>query len=148
TKKPRGFGGVVLIMLLLVVLFLMVQKAGIGQQTSLYDFYRVLFNGDIAKLEWIDDGRTLDITYRKPGEEGARTGRMEFKTGGFADSDRDLIRSIIPHAALDVTMYQGGLDPFADDIEKEEIHVERAMIVSMIPSQRTGEEDAPKLFAE
>ena len=64
-RKPRGLGGVVLIMLLLLALFVMVSKASFEQPFSLYDFYRVLLNGDVEHLEWQDNGDKALVSFRR-----------------------------------------------------------------------------------
>jgi len=54
-RRPRGMGGVVLIMALLLALFLIVSRAGMDGNNSIHAFYSHLLNGRVVRLE-LEDG--------------------------------------------------------------------------------------------
>ena len=43
-RKPRGIGGILLIMALLMALFFVVSQSGMDDEPGLYKFYQRLFN--------------------------------------------------------------------------------------------------------
>lgn len=128
-RKPRGLGGIVLILLLLLALFAMVSQANMDQKFSVYDFYRVLFNGNIEQLDWQDDGHKVQVTFRKDKESAPA--KMELLLGGFdgqGGRDRELIRQLLPRE-LETDIYTG-LDQFHSDVQDGSIFVQKAIFIS------------------
>ena len=143
-RRPRGLGGVVLIMLLLLALFVMVSQAGMEQKYSIYDFYRVLFNGDVVKLNWQDEGKKVAVTFKRSDKEDARSAKMELLTGKFTEDDRSLIASLVART-MDRETYDSGLDKFAQDVKSNKIHVTTAIFVSTIDAKREDWEPSAHL---
>ena len=128
-RRPRGLGGIVLILLLLLALFAMVSQANMDQKFSVYDFYRVLFNGDIQQLDWQDGGHKVLVTFRK--DKNAAPAKMELLLGGFDGDegrDKELIRQLLPRE-LDTDSYSG-LDQFESEIRDGSIFVQKAIFIS------------------
>ena len=135
-RRPRGLGGVVLIMLLLLALFVMVSQAGLEQKYSIYDFYRVLFNGDIEELNWQDDGKKVAVKFRNP-DNSDRPAKMELLTGKFAEDDRALIRALVARD-IDKDRY-AGLDAFAKNVKEGSIYVQTAIFLSVLGKPPEGD---------
>ncbi|MEE2886739.1 MAG: ATP-dependent zinc metalloprotease FtsH [Planctomycetota bacterium] len=128
-RRPRGLGGIVLILLLLLALFAMVSQANMDQKFSIYDFYRVLFNGNIQQLDWQDDGHKVLVTFRK--DKDTPPAKMELLLGGFDGEkgrDRELIRQLLPRE-LETDIY-AGLDEFDSDLRDGSIFVQKAIFIS------------------
>lgn len=109
TRKPRGLGGVILIMALLTALFVVVSKTASEQPSSAYDFWARLFNGQIRSTEWTDG--TVVARYWKERENGPQ-GVMEVVLRDLSNHDRDLIRELLPRT-LDTQQYGTGTDACA-----------------------------------
>ena len=54
-RRPRGIGGVLLIMALLLALFVMNSSSGMESEASVYDFYGHLLNGRIQEAQFTED---------------------------------------------------------------------------------------------
>jgi cell division protease FtsH len=134
-RRPRGLGGVLLIMLLLLALFVMVSQAGLDPKYSIYDFYRVLFNGDVVKINWQDDGKKIAVTFKRTDTSDASNTTMELLTGKFTEDDRALIASLVARK-LDRQTYKSGLDAFAEDVNDDKIRVRTAIILSKVEATR------------
>ncbi len=127
-RKPRGLGGILLIMALLMALFFVVSQSGVDEEAGLYRFYHRLFNGRIAKVELTE--QTLRAYYFPESGDGERLQRMEVVLRSFLDEDRDLIRELLAHR-LDAHTYGGaGLPRFLDDVASGAIRVENAFFIS------------------
>ena len=123
-RKPRGLGGILLIMALLMALFFVVSQADSGEEPGIYAFYQRLFNGKIVKLRLAEN--TLTAEYEV---EPNKTGRMEVVLSGFWRDDADLIREIQAHKIDDET-YDRGLSRFLSDVRDGEISVRRAFFIT------------------
>ena len=66
-RRPRGIGGVLLIMALLLALFVMISNSGMETEGSVYDFYRHLLNGRIQTAQFTED--RVHATIRPLGAE-------------------------------------------------------------------------------
>src|SRR5690606_22877087 len=91
-RKPRGLGGVLLILALLLALFVMISRSGMQQEQSVYDFYRHLFNGQILSSSW-EDGRV--IAQIRNDEEG-RLEKIEVALDRATEADGALIQRLLP----------------------------------------------------
>ena len=132
TRKPRGLGGVILIMALLTALFVVVSKTTSEQPSSAYDFWARLFNGQIRGTEWTD-GNVI-ARYWKERENGPQ-GVMEVVLRDLSAHDKELIRELLPRT-LDQQRYgvgQDALKRFLADVRSETVAVKRAIFVSEFP---------------
>lgn len=138
-RKPRGLGGVVLIIGLLTALFIVVSSAGMEDHSGLYQFYQRLLNCQIqeARLE----ENTLTARYT---DNMGRPRQMEIVLKGF-EEDAELIRDLLPRK-LDVDTYASdkALDDFIADLKSDEIEIERAFFITEL----AGHEDVPQEGAE
>ncbi|MEZ5962997.1 MAG: ATP-dependent zinc metalloprotease FtsH [Planctomycetota bacterium] len=126
-RKPRGVGGVLLIMSLLTALFVIVSWSSLEQETSVYDFYRRLFNGQLESLDVSES--TIVATYR----DGGQPRRMEVPLGEYWKKDADLILDLQARR-LDRSTYGGndGVGKLLRDMQAPEqpLVVKRAFFVS------------------
>ncbi len=128
-KKPRGLGGVLLIMALLMALFFVISQSQLQDEPGLYRFYKRLFNGQILNAK-IEGDETLIATYRPESGDQTRPKRMEVVLRNYLREDADLVRELLPHR-IDVDAYGGnGLDRFLGDVEAGIIQVQKALFVS------------------
>ncbi|MEM7205690.1 MAG: ATP-dependent zinc metalloprotease FtsH [Planctomycetota bacterium] len=143
-KKPRGLGGILLIMALLMALFFVVSQSNLEEEAGLYKFYQRLFNGQIYKASI--EGNTLTALYTPEPGEPERQKRMEVVLREYLERDTDLIREILPLSMDRITYGGAGLGRFVNDVESGEIQVQRAFLITEHePRQRrpATEESAP-----
>jgi len=141
-RKPRGVGGVLLIMSLLTALFVIVSWSSLEQETSVYDFYRRLFNGQLESLDVSES--TIVATYR----DGGQQRRMEVPLGEYWKQDADLILDLQARR-LDRTTYGGidGVGKLLRDVQAATpLVVKRAFFVSELEGkgERAREEQQRK----
>jgi len=144
-KKPRGLGGVILIMALLLALFVMISRSGMEREASIYDFYGHLFNGRIQTTDWTD-GKVI-AQVQDPGDPQKRI-KIEVVLDKSVAEDAALIQELLPFGGeLDRTYAStGGIRRFKERIEDGEIGVKRAIFVSEYPSKQPSsgtQEPAP-----
>ncbi|HEX6811919.1 MAG TPA: ATP-dependent zinc metalloprotease FtsH [Planctomycetota bacterium] len=145
-RRPRGMGGVILILALLMALFLVVSSSGREGQSSVHAFYSHLLNCRIEKMSFSDDVVTADV------RRDSGTFQMEAVLRPFLRNDRQNeidLYSTLAAQRLDATTYSGsgGTDRFLADLDNNSIHVERAFFVNEVlpqpeaaSSQRRAEE--------
>jgi cell division protease FtsH len=126
-RKPRGMGGVILILALLMALFLVVSSSAREGQSSISAFYSHLLNGQLDKLTFSDGTATAEV--RTP--NGPRT--IEVVVRDFLRSDQneiDLYFSLSGQK-LNTELYQGAgaTARFLADLNEKKIHVWRAFFV-------------------
>ncbi len=130
TRKPRGLGGVLLIMLLLVTLFVLISRSGMQQEASVYDFYRYLFEGRVTASAW-EDGRVV-ATVRDP-EADNRARRIEVNVDREVLAD-PVIKRLLPFAnRIDREKYFHGVAAFQDDVKSGNLAVQQVFFLSEIP---------------
>jgi len=137
-KKPRGMGGVILIMALLVALFLVVSRSGLEGHQSIDALYSYLLNGKVDRLQLTDGIATADVR----GENGTRRA-MEVVV-------RDLLRDdsaaeiklfhLLATLRLDQNLYPKSLrDPLGaliEDVKAKKTRVLQAFFVDEIPGKQ------------
>ena len=132
-RKPRGMGGIILIVALLMALFFVVSSAGQGSQSSMAAFYSYLLNGQLDELTFSDGVATAKM--RPP-----NTGKIEVVVRDFMRNDQseiDLYFSLSGQK-LDLDAYRGGATTkFLAEVAKREILVWRAFFVTEFES-KTG----------
>src|SRR5947208_1494805 len=110
-RRPRGMGGIILILALLMALFLVVSKAGIEGSSSIDAFYSHLLNGQVEDLTLSDGLATAQIRV------GDRGKTMEVVVRDLLREDTELYRTL-PKLKLDPDLYGhgGGLAQFLQDV--------------------------------
>ena len=126
-RKPRGLGGVILILALLMALFFVVSSSAREGQSSLAAFYSHLLNGQLDKLTFSGDTASAEV--RTP--NGTRT--IEVVVSNFLRTDQnefDLYFSLSGQK-LDTDLYKGAgaTARFLADLNEKRIHVWRAFFV-------------------
>jgi cell division protease FtsH len=148
-RKPRGLGGVILIMALLLALFVMISRSGMEREASIYDFYRYLFNGLIQSTEWTEGRVIAQVT--DPDDKQKRL-KIEVVLDKSVIDDAALIRGLLPYGGrIDTVSYDGGVRKFLADVESDEIVVKQAFFVAELPSTigpRGGGEPPPEIAKE
>ncbi|MGE0145416.1 MAG: ATP-dependent zinc metalloprotease FtsH [Planctomycetota bacterium] len=133
-KKPRGLGGVIFIMALLLAMFVMVSQAGMQSEASIYDFYRGLFNGRIEGSTW-EDGRVIAQVRNEQGE----LQKIEVAYDRALDADAPLIQRLLPFGGrLDARTYRGRLDRLQGELDRNEIAAKLAVFVAETPAPGTA----------
>jgi cell division protease FtsH len=127
-RKPRGMGGVVLILALLMALFLVVSNSAGQGQSSIAAFYSHLLNGQLDKLQLSDGVASADV--RTPSGER----RIEVVLRDFLRGDQDEIDLLFSLSGqkLDTELYRGAgaASRFDADLKEGKIHVWRAFVVN------------------
>jgi cell division protease FtsH len=138
-RKPRGMGGVILILALLMALFLVVQSSGREQQSSVHAFLSHLLNSRIEKMTWSEDVVTADIR----GPNG--TSQMEAVLRPLLRENPHLMElfSTLSSQRLGITTYAGGTAGFLAELENDTIHVEQAFFVNEV-QRRPEAANTPK----
>ncbi|MCU0866286.1 MAG: ATP-dependent zinc metalloprotease FtsH [Planctomycetes bacterium] len=126
-RKPRGLGGVILILALLMALFFVVSSSAREGQSSIAAFYSHLLNGQLDKLTFSGDTASAEV--RTP--TGTRT--IEVVVSNFLRTDQnefDLYFSLSGQK-LDTELYKGAgaTTRFLADLNEKRIHVWRAFFV-------------------
>ncbi len=135
SRKPRGMGGVILILALLMALFLVVSSSAREGQNSVHAFYSHLLNGRIEKATYSDGVVTADV--RLP---DGNTKQMEVVVREFLrsqdESEIDLYSSLQAQR-LDPTLYAGAdaTTRFAADVREQKIRVLRAFLAQETESK-------------
>ena len=133
-RKPRGMGGVVLILALLMALFLVVSKAGLEGASSVDALYSHLLNGRVESLALSADVATADVQVSTGTGNGTRTRQMEVVVRDFlkGEGDIELYRSLT-NQPLDTRLYPTGTDQlanFAADVKDDRVRVTQAFFVT------------------
>jgi len=147
-KKPRGMGGVILILGLLMALFLVVSSSGREGQSSVHAFYSHLLNGRLQNVAESDGVVTADVV---PETTGAAPRRIEVVLRSFLrgrDDEIALYRSLSAQR-LDATMYRGdrGTADFLADVREGRVRVLQAFLVQEIEGKLpsvSGKTDEPR----
>ena len=99
-KKPRGMGGVFIIMLLLFLLFFVVSRSADQSKGSTYDFWHKLYNGEFSKVVISSDNQVLG-EYIDPQTKRPRKFQTTFK--GMTPDERQTIELIQAQTVDDQT---------------------------------------------
>ncbi len=131
SRRPRGLGGVILIMALLTALFVVVSRSASEQPASIYDFWHRLLNGQILQSEWSET--SVVARFAREREEGKPASAvMEVVLHGLSAKDREIIQDLLPRS-LDATRYGSGKDAlarFQRDVSDGQVLVKRAFFIS------------------
>ena len=140
SKRPRGMGGVLLIMALLTSLFLVVARSNQEGQNSIDGLYSHLLNGRVEQLELSDSGQAL-AHVRVDG----KLQELEVFVREMMRADIQLYRSLV-NQRINNTLYassdSSSLQRFADDVQNEAVHVSQVFFVNELePRSRTEHKD-------
>ncbi len=127
-RKPRGMGGVVLIMALLMALFFVVSSANRDGNNSVHAFYSYLLNGKVERLSVADGVATADVRIG----EGVR--QIEVVVRDFLRSEGDSeieLYSTLATQRLDPTLFAGAsaTADFKNAVDADAVLVLRAFLV-------------------
>ncbi|MCA8948900.1 MAG: hypothetical protein KDE27_05315, partial [Planctomycetes bacterium] len=130
-RKPRGMGGVILILALLTALFLVVSKAGIESQSTVHAFYSYLLNGRVESLSLSNGVATAEVRTDKDEKRRIEVVVREFL--GNSQEDEVQLYSTLAAQKLDVTTYPadqpGSTARFLRDLEQKKFRGLRAFFI-------------------
>ncbi len=129
-RKPRGMGGVILILALLMALFLVVSSSGREGQSSVHAFYSFLLNGRIEKMTVSDGVVTADVRREKDNTTFQSEAVVRDFLRSEGQNEIDLYSTLAVQRLDAVTYAQpGGTARFLDDLGKHSITVHRSFLV-------------------
>jgi cell division protease FtsH len=129
TKKPRGMGGVILILALLMALFLVVSRSTLERDPSIDALYSHLFNGRVQSIDLSDTG-TVRATILPTKRELEVF--MPNLLRDHDDREMQMMRSLV-NQRLDHTLFAASSDPlaeFAKAVESGSVRVTQAFFVT------------------
>lgn len=132
-RKPRGMGGVILILALLMALFLVVSSSGRDGQNSVHAFRSHLLNGRLTNFTLSDGVVTAQVV----GQEGERPQEIEVVLRPFLrdNPSEALLYERLAAMRLDPELYPDkatATERFLDDVREQRIRVENAFFVQEI----------------
>ena len=142
-KKPRGMGGVILILALLMALFVVVSSSGRDGQNSLHAFYSHLLNGRLSKTTLSGGVVTANVTSQ--GDRPIEVVMQDFLRFGGIDYD---LLSTLSAEPLNTERYQNsegsseGASRFLDDVRQDRVRVLQAFFVNEVASRESSSEVA------
>ena len=132
-RRPRGLGGIVLILALLMALFVVVSRAGNDADSSIDLFYKRLLNGQVQRLTW--NGASADVAFL---DENGNQRIAEVVVDDFREElPIPLIKRVLTYSGdrFDTTTYaEGGIATFLEDVSSGAIAVEHAFVVTEVPN--------------
>src|SRR5436190_13827908 len=137
TRRPRGMGGVVLILALLMALFLVVSRQGLDGQNSIHAFYSHLLNGRVEKLELADGVAKAEVRINDHVRKNIEVVVRDF----LRDEQQQEIQFYNSLAALrlDLNAYPAdrpdSLERFIKDVDEHRIHVLQAYFVNEVETK-------------
>ncbi len=140
-RKPRGLGGVILIMCLLLALFVMISRSGVEREASVYDFYRHLFNGQIRSTIWTE-GRVIAEVNDPAAPQQQQRKKIDVVLDRSLVQDSSMVKELLPYE-LDLKTYAPqALAQFASDFEDGTIQIQRAIFVTDLPGKLSATSDS------
>ncbi len=142
-KKPRGMGGVILILALLMALFVVVSSSGRDGQNSLHAFYSHLLNGRLSKTTL--SGGVVSANVTSQGDRPIEVVMQDFLRFGGIDYD---LLSTLSAEPLNTERYQNpegsseGASRFLDDVREDRVRVLQAFFVNEVASRESTSEVA------
>jgi cell division protease FtsH len=138
-RRPRGMGGVVLILAMLTLLFLVVSRSNADGHSSVHAFYSHLLNGRVSRLELEDGVASAEV------RDGDTVRQIKVVVRDFLRSEnKDEIHlySTLAAQVLDRDSYppgqSGSLARFQADLESGRIRVLQAFLVDEAPAKGTA----------
>jgi cell division protease FtsH len=135
SKRPRGMGGVVLILALLMVLFFVVSNGPRDGQSSADALYSHLLNGYVDRWTMSADVVTADVRFPDGGGRQYEVVVRDFLRNQ-EQSEIEFYRTLVAQR-LDPSLYPGpdATAAFVRDIESGAIRVLRAFLVQEVESK-------------
>ncbi|MFT4844113.1 MAG: cell division protease FtsH [Planctomycetota bacterium] len=133
TKKPRGMGGVILILALLMALFVVVSSSSRDGQNSVHAFYSHLLNSRLSGVTM--SGGVVSGHVNDQGDRQIEVVLRDFLT--FGGIDHDLL-STLSVTSLDSTLYGDSAvatTRFLDDLRENRVRVQQAFFVNEVASK-------------
>ncbi|MFM1872764.1 MAG: ATP-dependent zinc metalloprotease FtsH [Planctomycetota bacterium] len=130
-KKPRGMGGVILILALLMALFLVVQRSEMDGQSSVQAFQSHLLNGRISHFTWSDGVASARVITDK-GERPIEVVMRDLVRDGSMSLE---LMSSLAVAQPNGALYGDGPDSlarFLEDVAQGRVRVQQAFFVQEI----------------
>jgi cell division protease FtsH len=142
-RKPRGMGGVILILALLMALFLVVSSSKEGQ-SSVHAFYSHLLNGRVEKLTLSDGVASAEIRLKDGVQPLEVVVRDFLRTQTHSEVD---LYSTLVAQRLDTSLYgmPGAADAnekFLADLKADRIKVLQAFLVQEVTSKNPAAKTA------
>ncbi len=133
TRKPRGMGGVILILALLMALFLVVSSSAREGQNSVHAFYSHLFNGRVEEVTFSDGVATAKV---RLGPDRTLPMEVVLRENLRREGELDLI-STLQTQRLDASLYAGpnATGRFLTDVKERHILPLRAFLVQETESK-------------
>jgi len=138
-RKPRGMGGVILILALLMALFLVVSQSAPDGSHSVHGFYRALLNGQVSKVTIRENVATAQV------RSGEQDKPLEIVLGSFlggsdaVGAEKAFISSLQAQT-LDHKLYPSpatATTEFLDDLGNDRVRVLRAFVVQELAGKST-----------
>ncbi|MFT4542033.1 MAG: cell division protease FtsH [Planctomycetota bacterium] len=132
-KKPRGMGGVILILALLMAMFVVVSNSGREGQNSVHAFYSHLLNSRLTGVTM--SGGVVSGHVKDPDDRQIEVVLQDFLR--FGGIDHDLL-STLSVTSLDETLYPDAAvatSRFLDDILEKRVRVWQAFFVNEVASK-------------
>ena len=137
-KNPRGFGGVVLILALLLALFVVVSTSGMEGNDSEDAFYSRLFRGQVTSYDVSQGVITAEYEDPAAGDKKKQSGRMEAVLTDALASEFAMIRRIVGHKPAPEYSGGNGLAQFYRDMQTGKVSVKEAFLISELPGRKKG----------
>ncbi|MFQ5505030.1 MAG: ATP-dependent zinc metalloprotease FtsH [Planctomycetota bacterium] len=128
-KKPRGMGGIFIIFLLLLALFIVVSKQGDPSRRSIYQFWIALFDCKFKQVIRTPDEQLTGIL-----EKGEK---IEVVVKDLTEEELQTIQDI-QAAVLDKVSYKDGLARFLADFKNEQIFIDKVWFLHLTKPRDTG----------
>jgi cell division protease FtsH len=132
-KKPRGMGGVILILALLMALFVVVSSSGRDGQNSVHAFYSHLLNSRLSGVTM--SGGSVSGHVKEQGDRQIEVVLRDFLEFGGIDYD---LLSTLSVTSLDKALYPDSAvatGRFLDDVRENRVRVWQAFFVNEVPSK-------------
>jgi cell division protease FtsH len=132
-KKPRGMGGVILILALLMALFVVVSSSGRDGQNSVHAFYSHLLNSRLSGVTM--SGGSVSGHVKEQGDRQIEVVLRDFLEFGGIDYD---LLSTLSVTSLDKALYPDSsvaTGRFLDDVRENRVRVWQAFFVNEVPSK-------------
>lgn len=147
-RRPRGLGGIILILALLLSLFLVVSSSGRDGQNSVHTFYSHLYNGRVESIA-LSDGVVSAAVRTEGGLKQMEVLLRDFQRRE-GENEFEFIREMQPLRIDPSYASDGGSGRFLSDVRDGKVRVLRAFLVqelagkSTTPALRPAGTDAPK----
>ena len=134
-RKPRGMGGVVLILALLMALFVVVSSSGRDGQNSVHAFYSHLLNSRLSNITLSDGVVTAKVKTSQGSDRPIEVVLRDFLRWGEIDYD---LFSTLSVTSLDSQLYPDAAvatSRFLEDVKKKHVTIWQAFFTNEVASK-------------